>query len=212
LTRYQEQWAAENPLRAEEELRQFRSAETYMKRFILTGTPGSGKTSILRQLEREGFGVVEEAATDIIAVAQAQGTAEPWTHPSFIDEIARLQKQRERTSNFGFGVQFYDRSVVCTAALATYLGYPFSEFLTAELERIKQESVYQRRVFFIRNLGFMTSTDARRISFEESLRFEAIHEQTYQRLGFELAYVAAGSVADRVNSIRTALQLQEGLT
>jgi predicted ATPase len=101
---------------------------------------------------------------------------------------------------------------VCTAALATYLGYPFSEFLTAELERIKQESVYQRRVFFIRNLGFMTSTDARRISFEESLRFEAIHEQTYQRLGVELAYVAAGSVADRVNSIRTALQLQEGLT
>ena len=31
-----------------------------MKRFILTGTPGSGKTAILRQLELEGFGVVRE--------------------------------------------------------------------------------------------------------------------------------------------------------
>ncbi|HEY6490385.1 MAG: AAA family ATPase [Terracidiphilus sp.] len=37
-----------------------------MKRFILTGMPGSGKTALLRQLELEGFGVVEEAATDVI--------------------------------------------------------------------------------------------------------------------------------------------------
>ena len=34
-----------------------------MKRFIITGAPGAGKTAILRQLELDGFGVVEEAAT-----------------------------------------------------------------------------------------------------------------------------------------------------
>jgi hypothetical protein len=33
-----------------------------MKRFIVTHTPGSGKTAIIRQLELEGFSVVEEAA------------------------------------------------------------------------------------------------------------------------------------------------------
>jgi hypothetical protein len=46
-------------------------------RFILTGAPGSGKTAILRHLELDGFGVVEEAATDVIALAQAQGIDEP---------------------------------------------------------------------------------------------------------------------------------------
>ncbi len=66
-----------------------------MKRFILTGAPGSGKTAIIRQLELDGFSVVEEAATDIIAQAQAQGIAEPWKHASFIDSIAELQKQRQ---------------------------------------------------------------------------------------------------------------------
>ena len=35
-----------------------------MKRFVLTGTPGSGKTTIIRQLEIDGLSVVEEAATD----------------------------------------------------------------------------------------------------------------------------------------------------
>lgn len=66
-----------------------------MKRFILTGAPGAGKTAIIRQLEREGFSVVEEAATDVIALEQAQGTAEPWTNPSFLDSIADLQKLRQ---------------------------------------------------------------------------------------------------------------------
>ena len=53
-----------------------------MKRFVLTGTSWAGKTAIIRQLELDGFSVVEEAATDIIALAQARGIAEPWTHPS----------------------------------------------------------------------------------------------------------------------------------
>ena len=63
-----------------------------MRRFIITGAPGAGKTAIVRQLELDGFSVVEEAATDVIAAAQAQGTLEPWTDPSFLDGIANLQR------------------------------------------------------------------------------------------------------------------------
>ena len=63
-----------------------------MKRFIITGAPGAGKTAIIRQLELDGFSVVEEAATDVIAAAQAQGTVQPWTDPSFIDVIAQSAK------------------------------------------------------------------------------------------------------------------------
>jgi predicted ATPase len=33
-----------------------------MLRYILTGTPGTGKTAILRCLELDGYSVVEEAA------------------------------------------------------------------------------------------------------------------------------------------------------
>ena len=104
-----------------------------MKRFIITGTPGAGKTAIIRRLEIEGFSVLEEAATDIIAAEQACGTAAPWTHPSFIDSIVALQKQRQiRAASQPYQVQFYDRSPVCTAALSVYLGYPFSAALNQE--------------------------------------------------------------------------------
>ena len=75
------------------------------KRFILTGAPGAGKTAIIRQLELDGFSVVEEAATDIIALEQARGLAEPWKHPSF-KTCATAARPRS-------GTQKHDRFTYC---------------------------------------------------------------------------------------------------
>lgn len=46
------------------------------------------------------------------------------------------------------------------------------------------ESVYETTVFFIRNQGFVQPTTARKISFEDSLVFEQLHDQLYHDLGF----------------------------
>lgn len=173
-----------------------------MQRFILTGTPGSGKTALIRQLELAGFGVVEEAATDVIAAAQANGVDELWRDPGFIASVAGLQSIRQQRAAFlPDEVQFHDRSVVCTAALAAYLGHPVPDSLVRELDRIRTKSVFDRHVFFIRNLGFIAPTEARRISFEEALRFEQIHDETYRNLGFELVLIEPGPVAERIAAI-----------
>ncbi len=180
-----------------------------MKRYVVTGAPGAGKTAIIRQLEIEGFGVVEEAATDVIALCQAKGVAEPWTRPEFIDAIVSLQQSRERRAAGAADlVQFHDRSVVCTAALADWLGYPRPQNLLQELQRVRMDNVFQSRVLFLKNLGFITPTEARRISYDETVRFEQVHERTYRDLGFEIILIESGSVSDRVNEIKRLLSLE----
>jgi predicted ATPase len=67
------------------------------------------------------------------------------------------------------------RSSFTTVALCVPRGWQstsgtlFSPFLASELQRLQKEAIYPNRVFFIRNLGFITPTEARRISFEKTV-------------------------------------------
>jgi len=173
-----------------------------MKRYILTGTPGSGKTSILHALKSRDYAVVEEAATDVIALEHQRGHAEPWRQADFIDQIVRLQKQRQLEMAAGSDtLQLYDRSPICTFALSRYLGYAPSVSLLAEMERIQREQIYERQVFFIENLGFTQPTEARKITFEESLHFEQVHAEVYTEWGYELIPVPPEGLAQRVERV-----------
>jgi predicted ATPase len=171
--------------------------------YVLTGAPGAGKTAILRLLEANGYPVVEEAATDVIALSHALGNAEPWQYPEFIDKVLVLQRQRqESVRETGGTTVFFDRSPACTLALSRYLGFTASRLLSTEVSRVIAEGTYEHLAFFVRNQGFIEPTPARRISLQDSLAFERLHEQVYRELGFQLIEVPAGPLADRVALIR----------
>jgi predicted ATPase len=173
-----------------------------MKRFILTGAPGAGKTSILRALAAGGYAIVPEAATDVVTARLALEDAEHWADPVFIEEIAALQRQRRQAPvHPGAAVQVHDRSALCTLALARYLGHPAPPVLEQEVAWATAGGSFDRRVFFVRLLGFIEATAVRRISYAESQAFEQIHQEAYLRLGFDLVDVPAGTVAERAAAI-----------
>jgi predicted ATPase len=172
-----------------------------MKRFIITGTPGCGKTSLIQELEVRGYSVIHESATDVIAAEQASGNKEPWKQPDFIDKIIAMQKTRQIQNTNQSILQFYDRSPICTYALSVYLGFEPSVALMQEIERVQKERVYEPTVFFLDNLGFIKPTEARRISFEESLIFEKIHEEAYAQFGYTCVKIPPVSQQERVELI-----------
>jgi predicted ATPase len=173
-----------------------------MRRYIVTGAPGAGKTTIVAALRDRGYPVVGEAATDVIAREQRNGREEAWRSPDFIDAITRLQRRRQQLPvPPAATVQVFDRSPICTVALARYADLPVTPLLAGEVDRIVGERIYQPRVFFVRLLGFITRTAARRITLEQSVRFEGIHERTYREYGFESIEVPAAPLADRVDLI-----------
>jgi len=78
--------------------------------------------------------------------------------------------------------------------------------LAREIRELKRSGFYDRRVFFVRLMGFVEPTAARRIGLEEARRFEAVHERTYRAHGFEPVLIEPGSVLDRVAAIGHCLE------
>jgi predicted ATPase len=112
---------------------------------------------------------------------QVQGRDEAWRDAGFIDAIARLQRERQQQPTPpASGVQPFDRSPICTVGPAHYARQPVTPILAREVDRVVADRIYQPRVFFVRLLGFITPTAARRISLAQSVSFERVHDQAYR--------------------------------
>jgi predicted ATPase len=181
------------------------SKDINVRRYILSGAPGSGKTSVIKEMEQRGYIVVHESATDVIAAAQVKGIEKPWEEPCFVGDIATVQKERQ--VNTHGELQFFDRSPFCTYALGSYLAqlqniqFQPPQVLSEEIDLCLAMRIYQPEVFFFESLGFIEHTAARKISYEDALIFEQIHKSIYQRFGFDLTLVPAVPVAERLNYI-----------
>jgi predicted ATPase len=172
------------------------------RRYVLTGAPGAGKTTLIDALRERGHPVVAEAATDVIARRHAAGNSgEPWTQDGFLDEIVELQQRREQAATGD--VIFFDRSPLCTLALAHHLGLGVPAALRAAVAQAVR--TYQSQAFLVRPLGFVVPTAARRITYADSLRFAAVHEDVYAGHGFTLLGVPNAPIAERVALIEAAV-------
>jgi predicted ATPase len=85
------------------------------------------------------------------------------------------------------------------------LGAPYQPFLRANWSVSREKRSTNAGFFFVRNLGFVKPTEARRISYQETVRFEKIHEDTCRDFGFELVPVERGSLLERVGAIKAAI-------
>ena len=80
----------------------------------------------------------------------------------------------------------------------------------AEIERITAERIYEPEVFFVRPIGFIEATAARRISYAESLVFEAAHEKAYREHGFEIVDVPPAGIEERAALVAALMAARPG--
>jgi len=85
--------------------------------------------------------------------------------------------------------QFFDRSPICTLALAQWLGHPVSSALDQEIQRLRRDRIYSFEVFFAESLGFIEQSTSWRMSLADARRFGELHEQVYLAHGYEMIRV-----------------------
>jgi len=172
--------------------------------FIITGGPGSGKSTVVDALAERGIFTMPEAGRAIIRdQVTIGGKALPWSDRGAFAEL--MLSWEMRSYRMALSVK---PPVVFDRGVPDVLGYLRLSGLSipAHLERAAQMLRYNRRVFIAPPWREIFQMDAeRKQSFEEAqATYEAMVE-TYSGLGYNLIPLPVDSVQERVRFVWAAI-------
>ena len=167
---------------------------------VITGGPGSGKTSLIEALVRLGYAHTLEAGRAIIQDQVAiDGPALPWRDPlAFAELMLSWEMRSYRMAEETTGPVFFDRGVTDLIGYLKLVGQPVPAHFARAAERFR----YNRRVFVAPPWPAIYTQDAeRKQTPEEAVRtYEAI-VTAYSNCGYELVSLPLVSVEERVRFV-----------
>ena len=173
------------------------------KKFVLTGGPCVGKTTILTEIEKYGHITTVESARYVIEQEQEkektfdgyQGVF-PWTdYDSYHKKITDFQLEIEQ-SHSHHSTLYMDRSLVDNIAYIQLRGMrPTNEYLSL------CESAQYDTIFFLEQLPFYTKDSARTESREEMLEVHNKIFDVYSMMGYDVVRVPFMEKEDRARFI-----------
>lgn len=173
--------------------------------FVVTGGPGSGKTTLIDALERAGFARTVEAGRGVIQdQMEIDGPALPWRDPAAFAELMLGWEMRSyRMAERQAGPVFFDRGVPDVIGYLRLMRLP----VPAHMEKAAEVFRYRHRVLMAPPWREIFTQDAeRRQDFAEAERtYEALAE-TYVRVGYELVELPRASVAERLQFVVNTAQ------
>lgn len=167
---------------------------------VVTGGPGSGKTTLIDALADAGFSRTVEAGRAIIQDQTAiGGPALPARDPVLFAELMlSWELQSYRSAQARPGPIFFDRGVPDIAGYYRLIGRTVPPHVATAADRFR----YNRRVFAAPPWKEIFGQDAeRKQSFDEAVRtFEAV-TGAYRDFGYELVLLPLAPIPQRVEFV-----------
>lgn len=176
------------------------------RRYVITGGPGVGKTTLVDQLGAlHGFSVVREAARDVIMDNLARGCTEPWKSASFEISIADLINKREQEIAATAATRVIcDRGIIDNCAYSLLCSGQVYDNAAAYAQRVVATGFYEPVVFLIESLGDCVEDavhTARKETIDDITILNRQIESVYTDLGFTVIRIPKASVDERVQKI-----------
>lgn len=174
------------------------------RRIVVTGGPGSGKTSLIEALAAAGHATSPEAGRAVIRRQQAiDGQALPWRDRALFAELM-LDRELEAHARAedATGPVFFDRGVPDVVGYLALCGLP----VPPHVERAAREVRYDRRVFIAPVWPEIFAQDAeRRQDLDEAQRTFDAMAAAYPRFGYEVVELPRVPVAERLAFVLSRL-------
>lgn len=167
---------------------------------VISGGPGSGKTTVLLELERLGYAHAPEVARRIIQEQmQTGGTALPWSDRQAYAELMLVRSIDSYLAHTPASkLMFSDRGIPDTLCYARLIGLED----TGRILRSCFEYRYAPLVFLAPPWQKIYETDSeRRQDFAEAERTFEQMASVYQECGYELSYLPKISPQERAQFI-----------
>jgi predicted ATPase len=168
--------------------------------YILTGGPGSGKSSLIEALHRQGYARSIEAGRGIIQDQVAiGGRALPWSDPLLFAEMMLSWEMRSyQIAQESSGPAFFDRGVPDVLGYLRLLDIPAPEHMRKAAEVFR----YNRTVFIAPPWREIFCQDReRKQDFGEAVRTYESMIATYTDFDYELVEVPRLPLEERLSFI-----------
>jgi len=175
-------------------------------RFVLTGGPGSGKSTLIAALREAGHAVTEEAGRAIIREEVARGgDALPWgDRAAYARRMLAYDVAAWRAAEGQTGPAFFDRGI---PDIRGYLRLS-NETPLPEVEAAIAMHVYARTVFVAPPWEAIFGQDAERTQdFAEAVRTHDVMVEVYSALDYRLVPLPLAPVSQRLDFVRRAIGL-----
>ena len=175
-------------------------AENEERFFVLTGGPGSGKSTLIDALQHAGFRRSVEAGRGVIQDQMAiGGRAVPWADPAIFAELMLCWEMRSyQMASQQSGPIFFDRAVPDVVGYLRLMKLPVPDYI----EKAAKIFRYNRRVFIAPPWQEIFRQDQeRKQDFDEAVRTYAALAATYAGFGYELVELPRAPVAERVRFV-----------
>lgn len=173
--------------------------------FVITGGPGSGKSTLINALAEGGIRTMPEAGRAIIRDQVAiGGEALPWSdRPAFAELMLSWEMRSYHAALSLSAPVLFDRAVPDVLGYLRLSGLP----VPPHVERAAQTFRYHRRVFVAPPWPEIFALDAeRKQSFQEAKSTCEVMIETYSALGYSLIPLPLESVQKRMQFVLAAIE------